>query len=249
MEYFQHLPTYRHDFEKDPRFLSCQSLHYLFYYFSDSEAERDIHLIIQTQESAYAKIIDFLKTKKPNRLIEYFFYPDKKTKIKLMGDNWYAQSIYNEFRIHVLYTHSIKPIGPHEDTHLLSLPWGLSIGFFQEGLAEYMVGHAWDRRPHVYYVREGYQKKIYPPLIEFMQHETWLKIDDAQALYYYSLAGVFISFLIQRYGKALFKYFYKKSGREKSRDENQRIFHEVYGLKITEVEQIFINNYYDESKC
>lgn len=221
------------------QFLTRKSPHYVFNYFSGSEAERDIDIIIETQETAYRKVINFLDIKEPIHPIEYYFYPDKKTKTSLMGDNWYAQSIYDEFRIHALYTDSIKPIGPHEDTHLLSLPWGLSVGFFQEGLAEYMVGHAWNGTPHSKYVKDGYQQDIYPKLYEFMRHNTWLETDDSKAIYFYSLAGAFASFLIQIYSKELFENFYKKSNRKKTMEENNLLFKQVYGLKIDEVEQEF----------
>jgi len=239
MDYSQHLSTYRHDFESDPRFFVRKSAHYLFHYFPDSEAERDIDKIVETQEVAYTKVTLFLGVEDPDRSIEYYFYPDKETKVSLMGDDWYAQSIYNEFRIHVLYTDSIKPIGPHEDTHLLSLPWGLSIGFFQEGLAEYMVGHAWDGTPHNKYVKDGYREGIYPSLFEFMQHETWLETDDSKAIYFYSLSGAFISFLIQMSGKDFFERFYRRSNRKRSAENNSNLFQQIYNLGIDEVERRF----------
>ena len=91
MNYSQYLPTYRHDFERESRFVKCHSEHYVFHYFPDSEAERDINTIVMTQEAAYAKITSFLGVEGPNRPIEYYFYPDKTTKTALMGDDWYAQ--------------------------------------------------------------------------------------------------------------------------------------------------------------
>lgn len=211
----------------------------MFRYFLNSEAERDMDIIINTQEAAYKKIMGFLDIEEPNHPIEYYFYPDKETKISLMGDDWYAQSIYDEFRVHALYTSSIKPIGPHEDTHLLSLPWGLSVGFFQEGFAEYMAGRAWDGTPHTKYVKEGYQDGIYPSLLEFMRHEAWLEIDDNKAVYFYSLSGAFTSFLIKTYGKEFFERFYRKSDRKKSAEENSDLFQRIYRLSITEAEQEF----------
>lgn len=239
VNYKQYLPTYRHDFETDQRFVSSQSPHYIFHYFPNSEAERDIDTITETQENAYKKIISFLKVEEPGRPIEYYFYPDEKIKNLLMGDNWYAQSVYDEFRVHVLYTSLIKPVGPHEDTHLLSLPWGLSIGFFQEGLAEYMVGHAWDGKSHIEYVKEGYRKDLYLPISEFMRHETWLETDNSNLIYFYSLAGAFVSFLIQAYGKKFFELYYKTSNREKKTDENTNAFLQIYGLDIKNAEQLF----------
>lgn len=239
--YEQFLPNYRHDFLKDPRWVLCESLHYRFRYFANSVAAHEINVIKNRQESAYKKIISFLGISKPKSKIDYYFYPDAETKSALMGDDWYAQSIYDEFCIHVLYTDEIKPIGEHEDTHLLSLPWGLSIGFFQEGLAEYMAGCAWDGRPHIDYVHEGDKKGFYLPLADFMSHKTWLDTDGAYTIYFYSLAGAFVTFLIDTYGKKRFEQFYRQSSRKNTKKENSRIFNEIYGKSIELIEHEFSN--------
>ena len=232
----QHLPNYKHDFLNDARWVVKDSPHYRFHYFADSLAEKEIGKIISTQESAYIKIVDFLGVVGPKQLIEYYFYPDEKTKADLMGDDWYAQAIIDEFRVHTLYTDKIKPIGPHEDTHLLSLSWGDSVGFFAEGLAEYLVGQAWDGRPHLEYVREGYAKNIYPSLADFMTHQAWLDTDDTQAIYFYSLAGAFVAFLIDFLGKDCFESFYRRSKQVNSKEQNNRLFQSAYGKSIEEME-------------
>lgn len=239
--YEQFLPNYRHDFLKDPRWILCESPHYRFRYFADSVAAHEIDIIKDRQESAYKKIISFFGISEPRSKIDYYFYSDAETKSVLMGDDWYAQSIYDEFCIHVLYTDKIKPIGEHEDTHLLSLPWGLSIGFFQEGLAEFMVGHAWDGRPHIDYVHKGYRKNIYTPLINFMSHEAWLKPGDTHTIYFYSLAGAFVTFLISTYGKGQFEQFYRQSSRKNTREQNSHVFNEIYGRSVEHIEREFAN--------
>lgn len=235
----QQLPQYIHAFEDDPRWRTQTSHHYIFHYFENSVAEKDLPHIVETQEKAYAKIMSFLDVPEPGRPIEYFFYPDEQTKKKLMGDDWYAQSIYNEFRVHVLYTEKDKPLGEHEDTHLLSLPWGQSIAFFAEGLAEYMVGHAWDGTPHLQYVREGYEKKLYLPLENFMRHDVWLEIDDTQAIYFYSLAGAFTAFLVTRFGKEVFEKVYKQLDRKNTKEENSAVCEPILGTSLLSLETAF----------
>ncbi len=225
----QNLPTYTYNFLNDNRWLTRETDHYIFHYFPDSEAEKDIEMIVVTQEKAFEKIIAFLNTKLPKKKIEYYFYPDEETKKKLMGDDWYAQSIRDEFRVHVLYTKDIKPLGEHEDTHLLSLPWGISIGFFQEGLAEFMVGHAWDGKSHISYVKEGYANNLYPPLSDFFEHEAWLQTDDSKPLFFYSLVGAFTTFLISNYGKDKFKELYENTHRDISKTANLTVFENIYG--------------------
>lgn len=156
-----------------------------------------------------------------------------------MGDDWYAQSIYDEFCVHVLYTKKDKPIGEHEDTHLLSLPWGISIGFFQEGLAEYMVGRAWDKIPHLKYVKNGYKKKIFPKIKTLFKHSAWMKKSESNTIYFYSLAGAFTAFLINKFGKEKFKRFYKKINRNNSLEKNIAIFQAVYTKTPNEIEGLF----------
>jgi hypothetical protein len=226
----QHLPTYTHNFLRESRWLTRENNHYIFHYFSNSEAEKDIEIIVTTQEKAFEKITAFLDIEPPKKKIEYYFYPGKEIKKMLMGDDWYAQSIRDEFRVHVLYTKDIKPLGEHEDTHLLSLPWGISIGFFQEGLAEFMVGHAWDGKSHVSYVKEGYANNLYPPLSDFFEHEAWLRTDDSKPLYFYSLVGAFTTFLIDNYGKEKFKELYGNVHRDMSKEENIGVFEKIYGM-------------------
>jgi len=225
----QYLPRYIHNFLKESHWLTADSDNHIFHYFPRSEAEKDIGTIISTQNIAFEKIVSFLDVEMPKKKIEYYFYPNKEIKIALMGDNWYAQSIRDEFRVHVLYTKDIKPLGEHEDTHLLSLPWGISIGFFQEGLAEFMVGHAWDGRSHVSYVKEGYAENLYPSLSSFFEHNAWLQTDDSRPLYFYSLAGAFTAFLINNYGKDKFKELYENTHREMSQKENLTVFENIYG--------------------
>ena len=174
----------------------------------------------------------------PIQKIEYYLYPDEATKTALMGDDWYAQSVYAEMRVHVLYTADIHPLGAHEDTHLLSLPWGVSIGLFQEGLAEYMVGHAWDGRSHASYVAEGYKLGLYPSIADFFEHEAWLRTDDSKPLYFYSLVGAFATYLIGTGGMDKFKDVYMNLRRDASKADNLAVFESVYGV-IGQIEAKF----------
>jgi hypothetical protein len=236
--YEQYLPNYTHDFLADSRWLSRQSAHYHFFYFPNSTAEREIDFIEKRQEQSFKKIIDFLEIFEPKRRIEYYLYPDKETKKNLMGDDWYAQAILNEFRIHILYTDEHKPIGEHEDTHLLALSLGQSIGFFCEGLAEYLVGHSWHGENHDILANEALEKKLLPPLDQMFEHKKWLALGDDNAQYYYSYAASFAKFLIEKYGKEKFKKIYQNLKRNNIKEENIKVFLNVYKIspRISEEE-------------
>ncbi len=233
----QLLPNYKQNFLADTRWLTKESAHYIFYYFPNSVAEQDIEKIEKRQEEAFAKIIKFLKIDEPEKKIIYYFYPNPKTKKELMGDDWYVQAIYQDFMVHVLYTETDKPLGEHEDTHLLSLPWGLSIGLFQEGLAEYLVGQGWHGENHDDLVRDGLKQNIFPQIEELLEHKKWLELDDVNALYNYALVASFTNFLIENYGRDKFEQVYRQTNRGKTKEENGKIFLDVYGKPIGEIER------------
>lgn len=233
----QYLPNYKQDFKNDSRWLAKKSSHYIFHYFHDSLAEKEISLIINRQEKAFAKIISFMEVSEPIKKISYYFYPDAGIKKNLMGDDWYAQAIWKDFIIHVIYSEGIKPLGEHEDTHLLSLPWGLSIAFFQEGLAEYLAGRNWYGQDHDDIAGEVLKKKILPSAKSMMEHRKWLELDDKNAIFYYSFVASFTKFLIEKYGKIKFKMLYRNTSRDKAKEENCNVFLNIYKISLDEAER------------
>lgn len=227
----QHILGYTTAF-KDAPWEVRESSHYCFHYLKDSLAEKEIANIVQTQEDAYTKITEFLGLSSyPEKKIDYYLYPDTGTKERLMGSSWFAQSVYEDFAVHTLYTEQDRVVGPHEDTHLLSLPLGLSIGFLQEGLAEYMVGHDWYGNPFSEVAHKVFadEKFVFSPDLP-TSHQAWLDTDDAYARQYYSLAALFTDFLIQTYGKE--KYFSLYSGlkRGNSPSENESRYVEIFDV-------------------
>lgn len=240
--YPQHLPHYKHDFEKFVNWKIKETSHYIFHFIHESVAEKEIDQIIKIQEAAFTKITEELELPFPEKKIQYYLYSDAELKKKLMGDDWYAQSIYNEFRIHVLYTNEDKPIGPHEDTHLLSLPWGLSWNFLQEGLAEYMVGHCWDGVPHVQKVREGIEKGIDLSPTSQLSTEDWLNTADKDAIYYYALAGSWANYLINEFGLPKFKALYQNTDRQMPAGKIRQKYVQHIGREITDLENAFLKS-------
>jgi len=219
----QYLPTYKENFKGDPRWVTKESAHYTFYYFKWSEAEKDINIIATTQEDSFKKVMSLLNVEPLKEKIQYYFYPDKKTKKELMGDDGYAQAVHKDFTIHVLYTEEHKPIGEHEDTHLLSLSLGLATGFFAEGLAECL---SWDRivlgKTKYQWLEEG-RKKILP-IAKIITHQDWMNTPDSDFMYYYSFAGFFVKKLINQFGINTFKDFYKSINRNMEYEDIDIIF-------------------------
>ena len=233
----QDVSFYKEYFKKSNKWLKKETEHYVFYYFPNSLAEKEIEMVAERQKKAFGKIISFLRVEPPKNKISYYLYPDAKTKKELMGDDWYAQAIYKDFCVHILYTEKVKPIGEHEDTHLLSLPWGLSIGFLQEGLAEYLVGHNWHGNSHEDIVKDGFNKNILPSIISLMSHDSWMKLPDENIFYHYCLAGSFVKFLIEKYGREKFERLYRGTKRQNSQEENLNLFYIIYNKSVGEIEE------------
>ncbi len=231
--YPQHLPYYKRDFEQFP-WKMFQTEHFIFHVCAESLAEKEIQSIIAIQEESYQKVETFLGFKNTKK-IEYFFYSTPEEKKRLMGDEYYGQAIYNEFRIHVLYNEIDRVIGPHEITHLLSLPWGLSIGFFQEGLAEYLTGHDWYKRSHKDMVRAYGIEKLHS-LSFFMNHYAWIDIPDEAMSVAYSHAGAYAAFLIETFSKTQYESVYRALHRENSVEENIKICENVFKTSLEEID-------------
>jgi len=226
--FVQQLPEYVTTFKNEPWRVK-ESLHYFFHYMEDSLAKREIAHIEKIQEDAYKKIIEFLGLLSyPEKKIDYYLYPDAETKKRLMGSKWYAESIYNDFAVHALYTKEHRVIGPHEDTHLLSLPLGLSIGFLQEGLAEYMAGQSWHGESFGKIVQEAKKnQEFFIPDNLLISHSAWRDTNDKYAQQYYAFAALFSGFLIETYGKEKYFELYRALSRNAEQSENEKRYEEI----------------------
>lgn len=232
----QHIPFYKENFKNDSRWLQKEMEHYIFHYFSNSIAEKEIDAVVNRQEAGFNKIISFLKIESPSKKINYYLYPSPEIKKELIGDDWYAQSIYHDFSVHIIYTDKIKPIGEHEDTHLLSLSWGLSVGLFQEGFAEYLTGHSWYGGSHEESLRDIIGKNILPKISSILSQEEWMNLPGKYILYHYCLAGSFVKFIISNFGREKFEELYKKTNRKNSSEQNKKIFQNVYDITVEKAE-------------
>lgn len=232
MPYPQHIPFYIHKF-KDAPWKRYETEHYIFHVEENSLAEREIENIISKQENAYKKIIAELDLEESSQKITYYFYSSQVKKKELMGEDWYAQSIYNEFVVHAVYNEQDKVIGEHEDTHLLTLQLGFPISFLQEGIAEAMVGKSMFGNEHNEIVKEGISRGLKIDLENLIStQQAWLDTPDEEAEFYYSVAGSFTRYLLDTIGFEKFKKLYGSNSRENTKEENIRIFEEVVGQDI-----------------
>jgi hypothetical protein len=244
MEYTQNIPWYKNDYLNYP-FRKEESLHYVFYFQNDSLSEKDIKEIIKLKEEHYLKILSFLELYN-NRKINYYIYPSIKEKSLLMGDDSPGNAIWeklennnpNKFEIHVVYNEKCKFVGEHEDTHLLSLPWGLSIYLFCEGLAQYMENVFLNKDLHsaAKELMEG--KKLYS--IEFLcDNNNW---EHVEPTIIYPQAGSFAKFIIEKYGKDKFGELYRNTSRHFETSKNLSEIERIYDKTINQLEQEWLDH-------
>jgi hypothetical protein len=247
MKYIQDISWLKDDYLNNG-FAKEESPHYSFYFRKGSLVERDIAKIIDIKEGHYEKILSWLELDN-GRKIDYYLYPSSKEKIALMGDNIPGNAIWEElsiedgradskkFEIHVVYNENCKFIGEHEDTHLLSLPWGLSIYLFCEGLAQYMEDSFMGEDLHVVAKKLFQENKLYP--LEWLcANSNW---NNVEPVIIYPQAGSFAKFIIEKYGKDKFKKSYQNTSRHFETSQNLFEIERIYAKNINQLEQEWLD--------
>lgn len=247
MKIKQELSWYKKEY-LNKNWLAKKSGCYVFNYFKNSLAEKDIDKIIALKKDHYNKILLFLGLSN-KQVIHYYFYPSLKDKIALMGDDSPGNAIWEEFElvndepktkkfeIHVVYNKKCKFIGEHEDTHLLSLPLGLSIYLFCEGLAQFMEENLFGkdidflskkllRRNKLYYIKN------------LVDNKNW---DDVKPKIVYPQAGSFTRFLINTYGWNKYRKVYKKLSRLNTFSKNLKIIKSSFEKSVEGLEKEWRN--------
>ncbi len=248
MKIKQEIPWYKNNYLKQ-EWLKQKSSHYVFYYLKSSLAEKNIDKIAELKEKHYDKILKFLNLKN-NQIILYYLYPSLKDKADLMGDDspgnviWGEFELFNgeiktdKFEIHTVYSDKCKFIGEHEDTHLLSLPLGLSIYLFCEGLAQFMEGNLFGKDVDFISKELLEQKKLYS-VKELIDNKNW---EGVEPKIIYPEVGSFTRFLINTYGRDKFKNIYQKLSRLNNFEENLKTIENGFGKLIEELEERWKNN-------
>lgn len=240
----QKIPFLKNDYLNYKDWLIKENQHYIFHFLEDSLVKNEINEITQIQEEAYDRIIKTLGLR--NRIkISYYLYPSKKIKEELMGSSDYGNAIWQEIirknncwqarkhEVHCIYNNKDKVIGAHEDTHLLTLPWGVAIYFFCEGLAEFMSDN-WHGKDIDIWTRDYLRKGCLYSIRFLFDNKNWDRIDD---MIVYPQAGSFIRFLIEEYGLEKFKEAYKDLLRRNGTKRNISIIEKRYSLPLEKLEE------------
>ncbi len=179
--------------------------HYAFHYKPGSFAEKNICAIAEEQERCFQKItallgIPFCDT------IRYVLTdsPEENGRIseELFGEydpgNGFAIGPNNVFAV---YSETIRCVGAHEDTHLISYAYcDPSCAFLNEGLAMYMDGEWWGK-PNAEWVKAFLDNGSYRSVFELTDDEAFWNTPCEIS---YPIAGAFTAYLTDRLGAAAF---------------------------------------------
>lgn len=235
MKYKQFIENYKDNYKKYKGWKVKKTESYIFYYFDNDFIKKDINKIINTQQKSYNKILTILNINY-NKKIKYYIYPNTKTKASLMGNHVYAQSIYSDNSIHIIYNKNIQPLGPHEDTHLMSLKLGLPTSFFAEGLAEYIANRRkFNGEERSLYVKKWLKKYNKDEISNFFAQKSWLNTSDKESGEFYTISMYFVKFLIKLYGKDNFIKFYKKVKREMTSRQIEILMSQVFNIEYKNI--------------
>ncbi|MFH1626509.1 MAG: hypothetical protein ABH971_00145 [bacterium] len=228
MIYNQFIENYKEYYKKYKKWLKKETDHYVFYYLDDVFIKKEISKIARIQESANKKILKFLGINKSKK-INYYIYSNEHLKSEFMGNSVYAQTVYKDNSVHIVYNKKIKPLGAHEDTHLISLKFGLATSFFAEGLAECIANKKpFNGKNRIYFIRKWLKKYKIFNLSDFFTQKSWLDTPDEEAGEFYSIAMFFTKHLIKSFGKEKFINFYKKINRDMTSEQIIHIMSEVF---------------------
>ncbi len=204
------------------------SEHYVFHYWKDSAAERDIQKIAEKQEACFRQICDTLKVE-PDFRIQYYLMRSVEETARIYGApvGGFASAPDKVFAV---YNETRKVIGPHEDTHLLSrLAGDPDSDAVSEGLS-------------VWFDRNYNSVDNLAWVIWFLQTGKYLNVQDLldndyfaeqSEIIKYPLMAAFTGWLIDGVGMDRYLKFLKyKDSREGFRD--------IYGKTAEELNELFV---------
>ena len=99
-----------------------------------------------------------------------------------------------------------------------------------------MFGHS-----HQEIIKAGLARGLKPEIVSLMSQEGWLETPDEEAEFYYSLAGSFITYLLDIFGLGTFKKLYTAMERGNTQVENLKIFESITEQSLENAETTWLN--------
>ena len=205
--------------------------HYIFHYEDGSLASQDIVGIAEGQEACYRYISQVLEMVLPYQ-IHYYLCQTPEEVGAVLGEeescNGFARM---PDTIYAVYNEQVNCLGFHEDAHLISNAFHEPHStFLKEGLAMYFDQLWWgiDNQSWTLYF---YRKGLLPSLTDLAQCSIFETLDCSLT---YPVAGCFVQYLMNRFGKERFLTFWKLV--EKDVDSASR---SVFASSLLELDTAF----------
>ena len=209
--------------------------HYVFHFQSGSLAEKDIALIAKNQEQCFTKICSVLQMDYRER-IHYYFTASPLEIGRVFWEegtpcNGVALCGRTQAKIYAVYNETVKCIGSHEDTHLISFQINYpESDFVVEGLAMFMDGLWWGVPNEVW---AAYYKQKRPEMAVLKLLDNNIFATEGCVITY-PIAGAFTAYLIDTYGIENYLCLYKYK-----EDNYEEIFVSVFKSSFAEIEKLF----------
>lgn len=221
------------------KYLKFESSHYIFHYYKNSWAEKELEKVVSTQEESYNMIIDFFKIEVPFKINYYLLNSPKEIGIAY-GDNEDSNGFARKpNHIYAVYNKDIKCVGSHEDAHIISYLLNTPKScFVREGIAMFFDKNWW-KKPNIDWVLEFVEKGKYERVIDLIADDYFYTINCAIS---YPIAGAFTKYLIDIYGVEKYLNFYK------SHEDIKEAIKMIYNKQLKELENDFLANINNFSK-
>lgn len=211
------------------------SEHYVLHFQSGSLAENDSEWIAQNQERCFSQICAVLQIDYQEKIHYYFSESPMEIGRVFWEEGTHCNGVAlcgrEQAKIYAVYNETVKCIGAHEDTHLISFLLNYpESDFVVEGLAMFMDGLWWGVTNDQW---AAYFKQKRPEIsvLKLLDNDIFAK---EGCVITYPIAGAFTAYLIDTYGieKYLNLYKYKE-------DEYEGIFVSIFKSSVSEIEENF----------
>jgi len=228
-----------------PPFEVKETEHFVFYYFPQTLAEKDIDKIANEREGALKRISNMISIDYEGKII-VFFYPDAESKLNVVKHR--GSGVAYDSTLVEIYNEQTKVDPNHEICHAVARLLGNPPAMFNEGFAVYnQIDHKWKDRHIDTWVKE-HKKKNMLWKIEDIFAFTEIGSERTRFGIAYPQAASMVKYIIDKYGLGKFKELYKtlkNSDNPEQIEVNKREFERIIGKDIFTFEKEWLENLFD----
>ena len=225
-------------------FPSIETAHFIFYFYPNSTAEREIDLLKAQREEAYRKIAGFFSFDKDIK-ITFYLFEDTETKKVMTGHTGMGWAFGDN--IVEVYNDEAKLDPYHEIVHIIARHiYGYTIAAFNEGLAVYLSVLLNDTstrdslgEPYSDKIKTFFKNGELFSLSELLSFDN-IGHSESKPEISYRQSASFVEFMIMRLGKKVFFKLYSEID-NKLLEDRINILEETFGMKIDAIEKYWLN--------